>query len=500
MGFMKRVLAAVLSALMMISMTACSEEALPDPVTASSQVALTQPEDASEPEEEPQQPQEDPAGEETASSQAEASQAQDEAPTVSYAPESPAPPVNTSTLAAQEENSAASSSSSQPEQEVSSQPQAAEPEEEEEEEEVFYAGGSTAQLPDEMIGDWLSYLDLQRILQGKTKAEFTSAIRQEFASAADYGINTVFVQVRPFGDALYESELFPWSHLASGTEGVDPGYDPLAIMVREAHNQGLRIEAWLNPYRVRNSGTKAEISRDNIAYEWLSDGSGRVVKTSAGTFYNPASAQVRQLIIDGVVEIVTNYDVDGIHFDDYFYPTTETSFDSSFYQSSGSGMSLADWRRENVNKLIRGVYSAIKSVDSSLTFGVSPAGNLDNNYNLLYVDAAKWLSSSGYVDYIMPQVYFGYENATCPYAETVEAWDDLITNDRIKLYVGLAVYKVGADTAEWNSASILARQLETARDAGHYGGVALYRHDFLFQPSYQNSYLSAALDQLQQLI
>lgn len=141
------------------------------------------------------------------------------------------------------------------------------------------------------------------------------------------------------------------------------------------------------------------------------------MKTAVGIYYNPGSEEARQLIVDGVKEIVANYNVDGIHFDDYFYPTTDASFDSgtyAAYQNSGGTLSLADWRRENVNILVRQTYAAIKSINPSVKFGISPQGNMSNNYNVQYSDVAKWISTSGYVDYICPQVYFGFQNQHQP--------------------------------------------------------------------------------------
>ncbi len=308
------------------------------------------------------------------------------------------------------------------------------------------------------------------------------------------GLNTVFVQVRPYGDALYDSDYFPWSHTITGTEGVNPGYDPLAIMVKEAHARGLSIEAWINPYRVRHSGTTAALSSDNQAQKWLSAGSDSVVKTAVGIYYNPGSEEARQLIVDGVKEIVANYNVDGIHFDDYFYPTTDASFDSgtyAAYQNSGGTLSLADWRRENVNILVRQTYAAIKSINPSVKFGISPQGNMSNNYNVQYSDVAKWISTSGYVDYICPQVYFGFQNSTNPYDATVQKFNGMITAPGVDLYVGLAPYKIGTEDTwagegknEWiNGENILARMVGSARKNGHYKGFALYRYDSVFAPA-----------------
>ncbi|MEM1483352.1 family 10 glycosylhydrolase [Oscillospiraceae bacterium PP1C4] len=338
----------------------------------------------------------------------------------------------------------------------------------------------------EMRGVWMSYITLEPLVKNKTKAQFTANIDAAFGKIADFGCNTVFVQVRPFADALYKSSYFPWSLYLTDTEGQNPGYDPLAIMCGLADAHGLRIEAWINPYRVRTS--KEPMSADNQAKKWLDSGNDSVIEWNGGIYYNPGSEQARKLIVNGVKEIVSNYNVDGIHFDDYFYPTTDMSFDKATYKASGSGKTQADWRRENVNILVRDVYAAVKSINSSCVFGISPQGNTKNNYDGQFIDCAKWLSNSGYVDYICPQIYYGYDNSTNPYSATVSKWNSMIKTSGIKLYVGVAAYKLGL-TDEWagegknewlDTNDILANMVVTAREASHYGGVAFYSYESLF--------------------
>ena len=192
------------------------------------------------------------------------------------------------------------------------------------------------QQPQEMKAVWLSYLDLKPMLLDKNdksvgKAQFTKNIQKAFDNIQQLGLNTVIAQVRPFSDALYESELFPWSYLATGEEGADPGFDPLAIMVEQAHQRGLQLHAWVNPYRVRTSATNKQLSSKNPAVKLLK--SGDAIRYNGAVTYDPASKKAQQLIVDGVREIVEKYDVDGIHFDDYFYPTTDAGFDSASYQA-----------------------------------------------------------------------------------------------------------------------------------------------------------------------
>ena len=378
-------------------------------------------------------------------------------------------------------SSAPSSESSASTEEISSEP------EKEPEVSVSAPAGETKAV-------WISYLEYQSILTGKTEKQFTENIRKMFKNLADDGFNTVFAHVRSHSDAMYASDIFPWSVYCTGTEGKDPGYDPLKIMAKEAHDAGLRIEAWINPYRVKNTTDTSKIAESSPAYDWLDTGKV-VVINGTGIFYNPADEDVIDLVVAGVEEIVRNYDVDGIHFDDYFYPTTAETFDKDYYnayKSSGGGMKLGAWRRQNVNTLIKEVYSAIKAIDSSCRFGVSPAGNMETNYNNLYCDVYTWVTSKGYIDYICPQIYFGFNNKSRPYLTVLDEFSSVITNNDIELIVGLAAYKCGAEDTyagaegktEWlNHSDILARQVSAAREDSNYGGFALYRYDSVYNPA-----------------
>jgi len=353
------------------------------------------------------------------------------------------------------------------------------------------SSSSRISAPDELRGIWISYLDFNSLLKNKGASTFQTNIGNAFDKIAAVGLNTVFVQVRPFGDALYKSQYFPWSYTITGTEGVNPGFDPLEIMVKEAHQRGLRLEAWINPYRIRSGNSSVALSTSNPASKWIQQKDNAVIQYKGVISYNPASEKAQQLIVDGVTEIVENYDVDGIHFDDYFYPTTDAAFDQSSYNSykkTGGTLSLAQWRRKNVDSLIKKVHKAIKNVDPNVQFGVSPQGNNDNNLNGQYVDVSKWLSSTDYVDYICPQIYFGFQNGTLPYAQTASQWNNMISSSGVKLYVGLAAYKLGAvdnwagnGKNEWVSTSnLLSRMVQTGRQQSHYGGFILFRYDSLF--------------------
>jgi uncharacterized lipoprotein YddW (UPF0748 family) len=265
-------------------------------------------------------------------------------------------------------------------------------------------------------------------------------------------------------------------------------------MVREARARGLRIEAWVNPYRIRPADRKNPLSADNPAKRWLDSGDEAVIAYNGVTSYNPASAKAQDLIVAGVAELVKNYDIDAVHIDDYFYPTTDKAFDSASYaryRQSGGGLGLEDWRRRNVETLIKKIYAAVKKADKDALFGISPQSSVDNNYNAQYLDVEKIAASPGYADYICPQIYFGFDNRAQPFAQTLERWSKLVTAPGVKLYVGLAAYKSGAEDAwagdvgrrEWmTNTDLLKRMTQSARKYENYGGFVLFRYDFMFEP------------------
>ncbi len=346
---------------------------------------------------------------------------------------------------------------------------------------------------DEVRGIWISYLDFYSLAKDQNRSGFDANINSAFKAISSYGLNTVFVQVRPFGDAMYDSEIFPWSYVLTGHEGENPGYDPLEIMVSTAKKYGLRIEAWINPYRVLAIGSTRELSSSNPAVQAIRQGKDTAISYNGGIFYNPASKTARALITQGVVELVENYDIDGIHFDDYFYPTTDMAFDAVYYRdycSAGGSLAQADWRRENVNALVRQVYAAVKNANSSVLFGISPQARMDNNYNGQFADVEKWLSNSGYVDYICPQIYYGFDNDSVPYSSSLSLWNKMCRGSGVALYVGLAVYKcgvsdkwAGSGANEWiNGTTMMRDMVDEAREASSYEGFLLYRYDSLFNP------------------
>lgn len=344
---------------------------------------------------------------------------------------------------------------------------------------------------------WISYLEFNST--GYTEDEFKTHVTTMFEKVSDMGMNAVVVQIRPFSDAMYQSKYFPWSKYVSGTQGVDPGFDPLKIMIEIAHDQGLAFHAWLNPYRVTLANIDVTtLATDNKARIWLTDDSTandrNILNFGGNLYYNPSSLEVRTLIRNGVKEIVKNYDVDGIHFDDYFYPTLGSNyaklFDAPEYQAyvadsqakSIKALSIADWRRRNVNWLIKNIYNDVNKIDPDVVFGISPGGFLDTLQmnDRYYCDIKTWMSKPGYIDYICPQIYWSFGNKSNPFDKTVDRWSALLKTDSVDLYIGIPVYKAGSnEESEFRTnPNILVDMLEYGRNTGMVDGYFYYRYQY----------------------
>lgn len=361
----------------------------------------------------------------------------------------------------------------------------------------------------EMRAVWISYLEfLSNKADSMTYSQFKSYINTMFTKCKNDGMNTVIVQVRPCGDALYNSAYFPWSSYISGIQGKNPGYDPLSYMVTAAHNRGLRFFAWINPYRVSMSGVTNTkyLSLDNQARKWrnsLYSSIKRNVLTYNGQmYYNPSKTAVQTLIVNGVKEIVKKYNVEGIIFDDYFYPSLGSSYQSNFdateykeyksycEQHDASYVGIVTWRRNKVNTLLKKVHTAIKNIDSSVCFGISPQGNISNleSSTANYCDVNTWLKSTSYVDFISPQIYWSTTNKTSPYKKVLNQWISLRGNSNVNIYASIAAYKAGISKSEasafspadmqWaTSRTNLQRQVTYGRSTGKVDGFMVYRYD-----------------------
>lgn len=335
----------------------------------------------------------------------------------------------------------------------------------------------------EMRGLWVSFISLDMTGTDRTFGAFKTKFDEIIKKAKEYKCNTLIVQVRPFSDALYNSKFFPHSHILSGTQGISPDYDGLSYMCSAAHKANLRIHAWINPYRIKTSETPDILSDDNI---FLTE-PDICIETNSGAYLNPAKKEARELITKGVKEIVENYDVDGIQFDDYFYPPDINDEDYTDYNThkestswASKALTIEEWRKTNVNIMIAEVYKTVKTADKNIVFGISPQGNLQNNSEIC-ADAESWCKYSGYADYICPQVYFSIDNEALRFEDCLKQWSALSYHKNIKVYIGLGAYKAGtdADNGTWlQDNDILAKELKLLRDYG-FSGYMIYDYNAL---------------------
>ncbi|MGH3736614.1 MAG: family 10 glycosylhydrolase [Micromonosporaceae bacterium] len=287
--------------------------------------------------------------------------------------------------------------------------------------------------------------------------------------------NAVVVQIRPTADAFWPSPYEPWSEWLTGTQGRDPGYDPLAFLVAEAHKRNLEFHAWFNPYRVANHTDRTRLAashpvRQNPSWAFA---------YGSKLYYNPGIPTVRKFVEDAMLDAVTKYDIDGVHFDDYFYPypvSGQTIPDADTYATYGAGFSnIHDWRRNNVNLLVREMDQRIHAAKPHVRFGISPFGIWRNkstdplgsdtsglqSYDAIYADSRTWVKQ-GWVDYINPQLYWYIGQTNADYAKLIPWWANVVAGTDVQLYAGQAAYKVGTGGA-WDDPAELSDHLTLNR-------------------------------------
>ena len=337
---------------------------------------------------------------------------------------------------------------------------------------------------DEKRSIFISYIELNKYLNNKDSYSAKISIKEIVNNIYELGFNEIIVQVRSFSDAIYKSEVFPWSRYISSSEGVDPGYDALEEFIKEASRKNIGVVAWINPYRIRNTEDISDISHKSPAYTYLESD---VVYINNGIYFNPSKDEVVSLIVKGVEEIVKNYKVDGILFDDYFYPDNEIDMkDYSEYLKDNEYISKNEYNLNIVSQMIKKVHDVCEKY--GVDFGVSPDGNMENNYNKVFADVKRWCGSSGYIDFIMPQVYYGFNNESKAFKKVIEEWESIILDDSVKLRVALAFYKNGSidkwaksGSDEWIlNDDIIMREIILSRNLNRYQGFSLFRYDYIF--------------------
>lgn len=324
---------------------------------------------------------------------------------------------------------------------------------------------------------WIPATDLGNMLSGCDESGFRKKVKAHLKEYSALGINTVFLHVRSNGDAYYDSALFPRGAYWSGNQA----FDPLAIFLEESHALGLSLHAWVNPLRCQTAEQMNEISGGYQTKAWVAAGDDRMVQVGSRWYLNPAYAEVRALVCAGVSEILATYAVDGVHIDDYFYPTTANSFDDAAFVASGT-KNRAVWRTENINLLVSAMYQTVKVCDANKIFSVSPTGSIADNEQEQYADVRLWCSETGYLDWIIPQLYFGFFHEEYPFAQTAKNWQDIVTCKDVSLLLGIATYKVGETDSyagsgadEWKTDTrIPARQILCAADMEDVDGIVLF--------------------------
>ena len=340
---------------------------------------------------------------------------------------------------------------------------------------------------------FISYIDYS-YLKGKDENILKEEINKMVLNIKENNFNGIILQVRAFSDAIYYSKIFSPSLYIVNNENDKLKLDMLDYFIKLSHENNIKLIAWINPYRIRSNNDISSISGNNIVNKYLNTSS---VEINNGIYFNPAKDEVLDLIIKGVLEIVKNYDVDGILYDDYFYPSKTCDLnDYKLYKLNGGLKSLEDFRRDNINKLIRKTYEKIKEVNSDVLFGISPSGNMNNNYNAEYLDI-NYLIENKIVDFIMPQIYYGFDNTNLPFVNTVNSWSNLVKDTNIKFYVALALYKSGLEDKyaktginEWiNNNDIISKQIIVSRNTYNYEGFSIFRYDYLFNSKKDNKQL-----------
>ncbi|MCD9025496.1 family 10 glycosylhydrolase [Cohnella silvisoli] len=322
----------------------------------------------------------------------------------------------------------------------------------------------------------------------------------------DMGLNTVFVQVRPSADSLYPSQLVPWSKFLQGTQGLAPDYDPLAFMIAETHRRGMEFHAWFNPFRANTDLKTENLASNHVAItnpEWI-------VKSGNIMYINPGIPDARQHIIDAIMEVVNNYEIDGVHLDDYFYPSGG-KFDDDLTYSTYNANNIStkdDWRRDNINQFVQQLGQAIHLAKPQVQYGISPFGVWRNQsvdstgsdtkagvtaYDNMYADVRTWIQQD-WIDYVVPQIYWSLSFQAARYDKLVDWWANEVRGTNVKLYIGHATYKLGTPEIGWSTAQEIINQLnynkndfEVKGDV-YFSAKDLRRNPFGLIPALQDYY------------
>ena len=334
----------------------------------------------------------------------------------------------------------------------------------------FDPSAASLTLPEEFRAAWIATVAKIDWPRSKTAPDQERELKELLEKISSAGCNAVMFQVVSNADALYPSKLLPWSAIPTGTQGLDPGFDPLGVAVETAHRLGMELHAWVNPLRI---GSATAVRAENHPYrshpDWWQEYNGNY-------FWDPGNPGLRTFLASIVEEIVTNYPVDGVHIDDYFYPSglqtnSLTWYDSKEYSAYGAGKSLDEWREGNINKMVKAYHETVHRVRPEAVFGVSPAGRLELT-RALYADPVQWIAE-GSIDYLTPQIYWDHiRNDFADFDTVLDSWLEVRKN--VPMMPGLAAYKCLQSTEKnfYNRPEELGYQVSECRShagcCGHF--------------------------------
>lgn len=365
----------------------------------------------------------------------------------------------------------------------------------------YWHNGEDIEIPeyqyreDDLRAAWVSNVANIDTPRGLSEEEYKKALNRIIETAASYNMNALVFQVRPTNDAYYPSKLNPWSRFITGVEGQNPGFDVLEYVINEAGKYGIRIHAWMNPYRVGTESIEKYGSKE--AYldtlsetNWarlnkehtILDGTNKVI-------LSPSHPEVIKFVTDSIMEVVNNYDVDGVHIDDYFYPYAkipeELENEDYLKYRDSEEQSFDDFRRSNVDKMIKSVHDVMKNSlnkkGKKIEFGISPFAIYRSHISIdpetgwekgsyhsksvlqcylgLYSDIYRWMKE-GWIDYVVPQLYFPFERPDVTYHDLTLWWANIAKETNTKLYTGNAIYQMGnSEKIEWQNPEEIKNQL-----------------------------------------
>lgn len=339
---------------------------------------------------------------------------------------------------------------------------------------------------EEFRGVFVSYIEISKYLKDKDETTSKNNINEIINKVKENKLNAIILQVRPSSDAIYPSKIFPISKYLSDNEQYS--YDVLKYFIEESHKENIKLIAWVNPYRVSTTNSVESINKNNPAYDFLNTDK---IYISDGIYYNPSKDEVNNLITEGIKEIL-EYNVDGILFDDYFYPDNDIDMKDYEEYKKKNNITKQEYNLMTINNLISKVHKICS--EKNVMFGVSPEGNIENNYNKNFADVKRWLKEDEYVDFIMPQIYYGFNNSTKPYIDTLNEWIGLIENKKVKFIPTLALYKSNKEDYyakegknEWiDNNDVIMKEIIIARNKSIYNGFSLFRYDNLIDENSKN--------------